>query len=57
MNVDDPRSFLALLKATTKGDPNPDLCDAGAVLYQLFSCITNWELVVISVDWKPWPRN
>ena len=34
MNVDDHRSFLALLKATTKGDPNPDLCDAGAVLYQ-----------------------
>ena len=34
------------------GDSNPGLCDAGAVLHQL-SYQTNWELVVMWVDFKP----
>ena len=29
-----------------EGDPNPDLCYAGAVLYQ-FSYQANWELVIM----------
>ena len=33
-------------------DSNPDLCDAGAVLYQL-SCQGNWELVIMWVYDKP----
>ena len=35
-----------------KGIQNPDLCDAGVVLYQL-SYQANWELVIISFDDKP----
>ena len=31
---------------------NPDLCDAGAVLYQL-SYQANWEKVVMRVNYKP----
>jgi len=34
-----------------EGDLNPDLCDAGAVLYQLSQ--TNWELVIMWVYDKP----
>ena len=32
-------------------DSNPDLCNAGAVLYEL-SYQANWELVVMCVDFK-----
>ena len=32
------------------GDPKPDLCNAGAVLYQL-SSQANWELVITWVDY------
>ena len=39
-------------KFRPKGDSNPDLCDAGAVLYQ-FSYRAKWELIVIWVDYKP----
>ena len=35
-----------------KGDSNVDLCDAGAVLYQL-SYQANWELVIRWVYDKP----
>ena len=34
------------------GDSNPDLCDAGVVLYQL-SYQANWVQVVEWVDYKP----
>ena len=34
------------------GDLNPDLCNAGAVLYQLSYWVT-WELVVMLIDDKP----
>ena len=47
MNEFDPRSFLSL-----KTDSNPDLCDAGVVLYQL-SYQANWEQVVTWVDYRP----
>ena len=57
MNVYDPRSFFfqrylsSSERAGLKRNSNPDLCDAGAVLYQL-SYQANWELVVMWVDDK-----
>ena len=58
MNEFDHRSFLLLLKqkrerpenSSLNGDLNLDLCDAGAVLYQL-SDQANWEQVVMWVDY------
>ena len=34
-------------------DSNPDLCDAGAVLYQL-SFQANWEQIIMWVDYELW---
>ena len=48
MNVDDAPSFFSA--KGLKGDLNPDLCDSGAVLYQL-SHQANWKLVVICTGW------
>ena len=45
-------SEKGLKSSGLNGDSNPDLCDAGAVLYQL-SYQTNWEQVVMWVDYKP----
>ena len=45
-------SKKALKNSGRNGDLNPDLCDAGAVLYQL-SYQANWENVVMWVDYKP----
>ena len=39
-------------KSGLNGDSNPDPWDAGAVLSQL-SYQSNWELVVMWVDYKP----
>ena len=47
--------FLLLFNSSEKGlngDLNPDLCDAGAALYQL-SYQANWEKVVMQVNYKP----
>ena len=40
------------MKDRPKWDLNPDLCDAGAVLYRL-SYQANWELVIMWVNEKP----
>ena len=48
-------AFLRCLTSSEKGlnvDSNPDLCDAGPVLYQM-SHQANWEQVVMLVDYKP----
>ena len=58
MNEFDYR-ILALLKqrrersesSNLKGDSNPDICDAGAVLHQL-NYQVNWEQVVVWVDYE-----
>ena len=52
--------LMLLISSSEKGlknsglnrDSNPDLCDAGAVLYQL-SYQANWEQVIMWVDYKP----
>ena len=43
---------LAVYEKCLNGDSNPDLCNAGAVLYQL-SYQANWELVVMWVNDQP----
>ena len=51
----DAHSFQHYLSSRKKGfngDLNPDLCLAGAVLYQL-SYQANWELGVMRVDYEP----
>lgn len=51
----DPCSFFSYLSSNEKKlnrDPNTELYDAGAVLYQ-FSYQHKWELVVMWVDDKP----
>ena len=40
------------MKGRPERDLNPDLCDAGAVLYEL-SFQANWELVIMWVYDKP----
>ena len=60
MNEFDHCIFWRCLSSGEKGlknsglnrDLNPDLCDAGAVLYQL-SYQANWEHVVMWVNYKP----
>ena len=60
MNNFDHRSFYGCFSSSEKGlknsglngDSNPDLCDAGAVLYQL-SFQANWEQVFMWVDYEP----
>ena len=47
--------FEAVASMVTSGlsrDSNPNLCDSGAVLFQL-SYQVNWERVVIRVDYEP----
>ena len=51
-NVCDPPGFLSRSEKGLNGDSNPDLCDAGAVLYQ-WSYQADWELVVMRVNYKP----
>ena len=60
MNEFDRRIWALLISSSKKGlkisdqngDWNPDLCDTGAVLYQL-SYQAKWERVVMWVDFKP----
>ena len=60
MNEFGHHSFYRCLSSSEKslknsglnGDSNPNLCDAGALLYQL-SNQANWEQVVMWVDYKP----
>ena len=52
MNDFDHRSFYRCSEKGLNGGSNPDLCDAGAVLYQL-SYQAKWEQVVMWVDYKP----
>ena len=43
-------AVASMASSCLNGDSNPDLCDSGAVLFQL-SYQINWERVVIWVDY------
>ena len=59
MSEFDHSNFYRCLSSSEKGlrnsglneDSNPDLCDAGAVLYQL-SHQANWEQVIMWANYK-----
>ena len=55
-NVNDLCSFLLFYVLSSERrsalDSNPDLCDAGAVFYQL-RYQANWGLVIMRVNDKP----